>query len=387
MSAAQESTTQPTAQPTTQNNETKPDRTWVNVAQDGNLVNLEKVENSWNVVGKMAVPGDSDKKSGYRGTQSLKTGSSFAEKDDPKTTDPKTSGSNMTTPSISSSVMSGPYNPVKIIFSRWTIPEIMGHLRKIAGNDLRHEIGSVRIDYFKGTQTDRSIALLGPKLMERLQRTDLQKTGLDIIDYEIRPHWYPHEGSEETSDFFIPLPDQFGVAQCRKGLQEKMDELCKFGIISPDDYMIYIPVEDRESDKHSGRGYIEFKETVPLDKIVLSRCVIAWAKWSSLNDLIPADNNVFIKCFFKKGGPKGVSVHTNSSARMQSNATAGSSVETPLTSGKETESASSSKEEKSSAIQPKKSVINIPTIRVKGSVPKNPKNPFDVLYTEGGSSE
>ena len=118
MSAAQESTTQPTAQPTTQNNETKPDRTWVNVAQDGNLVNLEKVENSWNVVGKMAVPGDSDKKSGYRGTQSLKTGSSFAEKDDPKTTDPKTSGSNMTTPSISSSVMSGPYNPIKIIFSR-----------------------------------------------------------------------------------------------------------------------------------------------------------------------------------------------------------------------------------------------------------------------------
>lgn len=307
---------------------------WKSVAKDGNVSNIENDDSGW------LLAGGKGPVSSHNGNILPK----FQKRDD--VSDAEVSKD-------STKDNEEEKNPVFIIFSQWTIPEIEEHLYSLA--DSEDQIGSVRIDYFKGKQTDRTIALMDPNLYKV---KGMSVPGFAIYPYEIRSHWYPLDKENETFDFFIPLPEHFSAAVCRKGLQIKMDELVQFGIFKPDDFTIYIPIEDREGTAHTKRAYIEFKDNVGEEAIVLARCVISYSKWSYKNtDSVDPDDSTFVKCYYKK--------------------------DFRTTKGRSKDRSKDSSAKASSPL-PRLS-LNIPTIPVNGADEESMSNPFAVL--SGGMND
>lgn len=189
---------------------------------------------------------------------------------------------------------------VFIIFCSWTIPEIEDHLSAVADSD--DQIGSIRIDYFKSGQTNRTIVVMKPHLYQKLQSKSV--SGFFIEPYVVRDHWFPHEKDGEVFNFFIPLPTSLNTAACREGLKIKLLELVSFGILeSENDYDISIPVADREATQHTNRAYVEFGSNVDRNAIVMARCVITYSRWSYKNIHVDEDNKDLVKCYYKKDSP------------------------------------------------------------------------------------
>ena len=269
---------------------------WVSVAKDGNTVNLDNDNDGWfEAGGKGPVASHGGK---ILPKFQRKRTSGDQNDEDPRN-DPQDDTKNGTQSDAKNETqdVEVPEHPVFIIFSQWTISEIEDHLYSVA--DSKDQIGTVRIDFFKGEQTDRTIVVMDPKLYPKFRRDFVP--GFSIVPYDIRPHWYPNADIDETFNFFIPLPSHLSAAACREGLRVKMRELIDFGLFeSEDDFGIYIPVADRESSDHSSRAYIEFNENVDHHNIVLARCVLSYSKWSYRNEYVNAEDNTSVKCYYKK---------------------------------------------------------------------------------------
>ena len=303
--------------PSIANNYTPRPMNWSSIVKDGNVVDVDDVDGSWLSVGKRGPVSNHGGKilPKYRkktlASDAQKT-EDHNDKDDKNNKNDKDAQSNTEDPT----------SPVFIIFSQWTIPEIEDYLYSVADNE--DQIGTVRIDYFKGEQTDRTIVVMDPSLYHKFR--DNFASGFSMTPYDIRHHWYPQEKIGETFNFFIPLPSTLSTAACREGLRIKMKELVNFGMFkSESDYGIFIPVADREGTEHTNRAYVEFDQDVDCDAVVMARCVLSYSKWSYKNSHIVGSNDALVKCYYKKDnrtdrneggrfkGPKGKSPNDRSS--------------------------------------------------------------------------
>ena len=274
---------------------------WVKVVSDGNVVDISKDSDGWIDAGQKIIShGGKVLPKFEKNPKDTKN-----QKDQTKKIDEPTENSK------DESTTDIEY-PVFIVFSQWSLPEIKDELIKYADN--ADQIGSVRIDFYHNNQTDRTIILMDSSIYRRLSQKsvaeELRGRGFSITPYEIRPHWYPREN--ETSDFYIHLPNNLSVDKCRVSLQAKIDELVKFRILDSSSVnSISIPMESRESTKHIGRAYIDFKEGTNPESIAHARVIISYSKWSYKNDSVDPDEDGNVKCFYKKASQKKFSQKTD----------------------------------------------------------------------------
>jgi hypothetical protein len=261
---------------------------WSSIAKDGNVTDVDDVDGSW-----ISAGGQSSFTN--HGGKILPK---FQKKVDPENSEKEArERTNLSGDDNGGKSEEDPVSPVFMIFSQWTIPEIEDHIFSAADSD--DQIGMIRIDYFKGEQTDRTIVVMDPSLYHKLHSNRV--SGFSITPYDVRPHWFPQEKVGETFNFFVPLPSSLSTAACREGLRVKLEELVRFGMFeSESDYGIFIPVADREGTEHTNRAYIEFDSKVDHDAIVMARCVLSYSKWSYKNSHVDDTNNVLVKCYYKK---------------------------------------------------------------------------------------
>lgn len=189
--------------------------------------------------------------------------------------------------------------PVYIIHSKWPVDEIEEFIDENSVNGIEEDAALMRIDYFKGDSTDRTIVVLNREVYDNL--LEAQLPGFSISPFKTGVHWQP-KPDENDRCFFVKLPPGYPASKCRKSLFIKLQEMVDFEILgSVDDYNITIPLKgrDRESNEHTGQAYIDFKETVDLEAIVMARVLIAYSYWNYHMDSTPA-NNYRVCCYYKK---------------------------------------------------------------------------------------
>ena len=165
---------------------------------------------------------------------------------------------------------------VAVVFSQWPLGQICAFLEDEVGA-CQEQIGFMRIDRFKGKETNRTILLLERSLYEAADARGLTRhqrgTNFKIAEYELREHNYPKDGY--TRNFYIPLPENLQADEGRAQLQNKLDVLVKFGVFSEDQApRLKIPLESRETGKHRGQAFVTFARDTPNDAIALSRVLL-----------------------------------------------------------------------------------------------------------------
>lgn len=189
--------------------------------------------------------------------------------------------------------------PVYIIHSKWPITEIEEFIDDNSENGYENDAALLRIDYFKGESTDRTIVVLKHEVYQTLRT--VQVPGFAISPFKTGMHWHPKSDENERC-FFVKLPPNHPPSKCRKSLLNKLQEMVDFGIIgSTDNYNITIPLKgrDRESSEHTGQAYIEFNDTVELDSIVTARVLLAFSYWDYRMEQ-SAVHNYRVCCYYKK---------------------------------------------------------------------------------------
>lgn len=186
---------------------------------------------------------------------------------------------------------------VGVIFSRWPLGDICAFLEdELAAQ--REQIGVMRIDRFKGQETNRTIVLLEKSLFNfaEKKRSEWQRQRVDfkLTEYELRPHNFPKEGY--TRNFYIPLPEQIPGDEARAQLQNKIDVLVSFGMFGKDEVpRLKIPLKSRETGDHRGQAFITFARETSDQTVALARVLLSDTRlYTSEHDY------ELMKCFWAK---------------------------------------------------------------------------------------
>jgi hypothetical protein len=139
------------------------------------------------------------------------------------------------------------------------------------------QVGVMRIDRFKGVETNRTILLLSRSVYDTADRLGYtqQQRGLDfkLTEYQLRDHNLPKLGF--TRNFFIPLPTALNADEAREQLQNKLDVLCGFGMfLEAERPRLKIPIKSRETGEHRGQAYVTFAHQTPVAVVALARILL-----------------------------------------------------------------------------------------------------------------
>jgi hypothetical protein len=210
---------------------------------------------------------------------------------------------------------------VYLIKSKWTLLRIDDFLRKFEG-----EVGFLRIVLDKlGNETDRTIALLSPKLYNNLCDAGLNKTsenkisenklsenkigeneiskneiskisedtGFSVSKFILKQSSLPCE--YKTKNLFIPVPLNYTENTIIKVLTEKLKHLADWNIISMNCWNIHIPIKSREFGKIKGCCFISFDESIAVENIAMVRILLTDTFWQCQKN---RHKNDILRCFW-----------------------------------------------------------------------------------------
>jgi len=185
-----------------------------------------------------------------------------------------------------------------IIYSNWPLSTINEFL---ASSDSSDGYGLLKIDYRKGKETNRTICLMSSKFYQQLLAEGYNKRRYNfdfaVSQYQLRQHNYPSEG--ESSNLFVPLPKEMLASECRRYLEEKLSEMCSFGLLNDDDYKLNIPTSSRQSDLHKGSAFLTFKKEVNVDVIASVKILLHDSVWN-----METEQKELAQCYWAKDRKK-----------------------------------------------------------------------------------
>lgn len=187
--------------------------------------------------------------------------------------------------------------PVYVIFSGWSMGEIADFIEEKAAH--KNDVGIMRIDFFEGKETDRTIILLDSNLYQKLREETRHNKEFSIDQFKLGSHWYPKRDESEKS-LYIQLPNCHDARQCRESLTLKLKEMVHFGMFGGDDYKISIPLESRNGSKHMGHSYVDFDESVGPDAIAFARVLLSYSDWNYKMDWNDNEDPWRVRCYYKK---------------------------------------------------------------------------------------
>lgn len=165
---------------------------------------------------------------------------------------------------------------VAIVFSRWKLGRLCAFLEDELGAR-QEQIGFMRIDRYKGRETNRTILLLERSLFDTADSRGFtsQQKDLDfkIVEYELREHNFPRKGY--TRNFYIPIPLNLPEDEARAQIQNKIDVLVTFGLFLKEQApRLKIPLKSRETGEHRGQAFVTFSRATDDDSIALARILL-----------------------------------------------------------------------------------------------------------------
>jgi len=189
---------------------------------------------------------------------------------------------------------------VAVAFSRWPLGQLCQFLEEKLGVS-QSDVGVMRIDRFKGKETNRTIMLVSRSLYNKALAkgyTEHQQ-GLDfkLTEYELKDHNLPKEGY--TRNFFIPLPSSLTGDEARDQLQNKLNVLTDFGMFS-DSPRLKIPLRSRETGEHRGQAYVTFSPDTSTNVIALARVLLHDTRLYTCEPNNEATGYERMRCFWAK---------------------------------------------------------------------------------------
>lgn len=191
--------------------------------------------------------------------------------------------------------------PVYMIYSKDSLNKLDKILEDYGG------VGFLRIVFGPDNkETDRTIAILATSVYDALCADgyggDRKKDGKEdrsygrgfrAVPFELNAHSYPGEGHNKT--LFVPVPktvadDDTWVSE---SVRDKLIHLAEWDIIPADSWSINVPLKSRATGGVRNGCYISFKRDVHIDRIAMTRVLLADTYWPVYGTESSEERSVF----------------------------------------------------------------------------------------------
>jgi len=171
---------------------------------------------------------------------------------------------------------------VYLIHSNRALSELESFITKKCSSVRNEDLGFMHIVWDGNEETCRTVVLMKKKIYDSLVEQGYGKRikthNFYIVPYILGKNNFPRSTHEYK--FFIPLPRELSVKECRDQLSNTFVIMTEFGILPQDSYNIDIPVPSRQGTKHKGRSYISFDKNVVREvDIVFAKVLIDGYSW------------------------------------------------------------------------------------------------------------
>lgn len=196
--------------------------------------------------------------------------------------------------------MTAPEVSLYYVYSKWSLKGILTHIRKCFpsynDDDFNALIGPIRIDYYRGGETDRTLCLFNDIIYEGLAKEGFTQKlcnyDFRIQPYEIRDKNLPGQGY--SSNLYIPLPSSLNTDHCREDLVKKLKVLETFSIINKN-YKLTFPLTSRKTGRLTGSAFIEFDSSIDIHKRAIVLLVLHDTDWN-----VPNSQDYRVKCLWAR---------------------------------------------------------------------------------------
>jgi len=174
--------------------------------------------------------------------------------------------------------MASPVKSLYVIYSSLSLDHIHDNFLPLFGEE--SGIGLMKVETFKGKETNRALAFLSDEIFSNLEKAGFTQLARDRpsssrqVDFRVAPFHLrdmdmPKDG--QGPNLYLPLDNKWTSTEYYKYFDEIFDSLVSFGVLSAGDYLYSIPLKTRNEDIHKGSCFIKFKTTVSVETIACIR--------------------------------------------------------------------------------------------------------------------
>lgn len=198
--------------------------------------------------------------------------------------------------------------PVYLIRSKWSINMIDNFLFKYG------EVGFLRIVYDgENKETNRTIAIIPSSTFETLCKEghgdgskSTSKKDFKISKYILNKNNFPSKDC--TKSFFIPIPPLYQETEVVDTVEDKLNHLSEWEILSKNSWEINVPVESREKGGIKGGCFVSFKNEITLQQLAMVRLLLTDTYWPQKEGI--TERPIF-RCFWSKKREKTITTRNN----------------------------------------------------------------------------
>lgn len=155
---------------------------------------------------------------------------------------------------------------VVVIFSHWSLMEILNFIEDYSETKNDDQIGTVRIDRFKNkrgefSESNRTIILMNKELYNKAIEKGLgnkqDKIDFRIAKYNLNAKHLPNKS--QKGNIYLHFSKDISYRDINIQIRKKLKIMEKFGLIKHS-YKLFIPLESRDTEEHKGFGYLNFTD-------------------------------------------------------------------------------------------------------------------------------
>lgn len=202
-----------------------------------------------------------------------------------------------------------------ILYSEWSLDDLYNWMESNLETD---SFSDIHIDRTRSRkETNRTVCLMREDVYDDLVNRGYTRRNryADFWIQRYQIHDYHHPSNGYSSNMYVSLPKEFNltVTESRQQLQDKIDTLCKFGVLSAGEVTIKIPLVNRESGEPKGGAFIVFTQSVDPNAIAVSKLYIDNSYWyapaasstvnSEKTEVIKHSDSELVKCYWARSIP------------------------------------------------------------------------------------
>lgn len=193
-------------------------------------------------------------------------------------------------------------HPFYVIYSRWSLRSIEDFL---TSHSAASDKACMRVDYKLEetgmTDTNRTFILMKESLVKGLKDNKYHlpgRKGFFFSKFKIRDDF-----KIDHRSLCIPIPVNLGLtgSEIKNYIETRMLPFIEFGVVTPTDYTVIVPMLSREADTPKKACYINFEKGVSNDSMIVVRTLLNYTKWET------SVNDCNLMCFFSNSMPQKVS--------------------------------------------------------------------------------
>lgn len=184
---------------------------------------------------------------------------------------------------------------VAVVYSQMSLSKICNFMEDYLSAK-KDDIGVIKIDRYRGTETNRTIILMNRNLYTHAIEQGLNHSQ-PSLDFKINEYKckYNDPTDKETYNLYIHIPGHLETEDVQNQLDHKLQILHRFGVLNIRNIQVSIPLKSRETGEHNNAAYLIFPEEYDKYKIKLIRCLIHDTKF-----ITPDNKHYYIGCYWAR---------------------------------------------------------------------------------------